>query len=205
MRVGGGTTWLTYVALLATVGCAQESTESAEPRPAAHIHPLFAEDYACQEHPDGQLPYKGDALGTDCFITRLVETGPNEAFSRAFENDGSRNEDWFGWRAEVLAPFDGVVRRVSINPVTNSPGRLGSPPASMMVFQRDDGTSVLYAHIREPTVEEGDRVTAGQPVARVGNNGFGRNPHIHIGAWLDDEPLQLRHDLVAMAKLRGTP
>ena len=189
------------LALISFAGCAPEP-----PAPApttATIHPLFAEDYACQEHYEGQLAYKGDALGTDCFVTRLVEVAPERSFAVAYVNDGLANEDWYGWRAEVLAPFDGVVTRLSLNEVTNEPGRLGSPPASMIIFERDDGLSVLYAHIREPQVAEGDRVAAGQVVARVGNNGFGRNPHIHIGAWIGDEPLQLRHDLVAMGELRG--
>ena len=88
-----------------------------------------------------------------------------------------------------------------MNPVTNSPGALGEPPASMIVFRRADGLMVLYAHISEPSVAQGDTVEAGQPVAVVGNNGFSRTPHIHVGAWREQQPLQIVWDLSAMAQV----
>jgi len=62
--------------------------------------------------------------------------------------------------------------------------------------------NVLYAHIADVRVKEGDSVKAGQPIAKVGNNGFGRAPHIHIGAFKGEMPLQIRWDLRAMAKLQ---
>jgi murein DD-endopeptidase MepM/ murein hydrolase activator NlpD len=60
---------------------------------------------------------------------------------------------------------------------------------------------VLVAHVTDVTVRVGDLVDAGAPVAKMGNNGFGRNPHIHVGAWRDETPLQIRFDLRAAANL----
>ena len=37
----------------------------------------------------------------------------------------------------------------------------------------------------------GDRVHAGQAVALVGDNGYARMPHIHIGAWRGKTPYQI--------------
>ena len=108
---------------------------------------------------------------------------------RHCENDGSRNEDWFGWGETLLAPFDGVIEEIHTNPVTNMPGTPGQGPSSYIVFVRADGTRVVYGHIDKARVEEGDTVAAGQPVAAVGNNGFGYRPHTHVGAWRDGEPL----------------
>ena len=48
------------------------------------------------------------------------------------------------------------------------------------------------------SVKEGDTVKAGDIVAKVGNNGFSRNPHIHVGAWKGNTPLQIRFDLKTM-------
>lgn len=165
------------------------------------LHPLYGSPYTCSEHWAGQLGFIGDALGTDCLITELVETEEGGAFSLTHRGDGGRNEDWFGYGAPVLAPFDGEIVRVLINPVENVPGQLGEPPASMLVFRGDDGLMVLYAHISDPLVEQGDRVTAGQVVAAVGNNGYSRTPHIHVGAWRDRQPLQIIWDLTAMAEV----
>lgn len=56
---------------------------------------------------------------------------------------------------------------------------------------------MVYAHVREIKVEEGQQVKAGEVVARVGNNGNSRSPHVHVGAWQDETPLQIQVDLYA--------
>ncbi|MEO0607550.1 MAG: M23 family metallopeptidase [Pseudomonadota bacterium] len=179
-----------------------ESSDSIE---SITLHPLFAAGFTCQNHWEGQLQFVGDALGADCLITDLVETEDVGAFSRYFKTNGTTNEDWFSWRAEVLAPVTGTVSRININPVTNEVGFLGQPPASFLIIERADGLSVLIAHVRELSVEQGAEVQAGQPIAKVGNNGFSRTPHIHIGAWAaDGTPRQIQFDLRAHGALMQT-
>lgn len=167
----------------------------------AMIHPLFKVSYSCSEHWEGQLPYPGDALGSDCIVYGGLPADGRSGFVRAFRTDGLANEDWYGWGETVLAPFDSTVEKININPVVNKPGQLGKPPASFVVFKHADGTMVLLAHVADVLVKEGDTVKGGQPFARVGNNGYGRAPHIHVGAWRGKTPLQIRFDLRAMGKL----
>ena len=194
-----GAAALAVCALFAAPAAAQDETDI----PFVLLHPIFAADYACSEHWEGQLPYLGDARGTDCLVTELVETPDGGAFSRTFTGDGLENEQWFSWGETVLAPIAGEIVRVHINPAVNQPGDLGEPPASMIAIRRADGVTVLLAHIAEPSVKQGDAVAAGQPIAVVGNNGYGRSPHIHVGAFRDKTPMQIRWDLRPMAKLRG--
>ena len=123
------------------------------------VHPPFALTYGCTEHWDGQLPHLGDALGADCTIGKLVERD-GQSWLREYQNEGLRNEDWFGWGEDVLAPCDCEVVKVRINPESNQPGILGKPPASSITFRREDGVHVLYAHISNPSVAEGDVVSA---------------------------------------------
>ena len=113
----------------------------------------------------------------------------------------ARNEDWYGWGAEVLAPLDAAVERVSVNPVTNVPGRHSGGRASVVVFRREDGARVMYGHVAQVEVQPGDLVRVGQRIARVGNNGSCWHPHIHVGAWQEETPLQIRFDLRAMGRL----
>lgn len=68
-------------------------------------------------------------------------------------------------------------------------------------YGRADGVRVLYAHVRDVVVRVGDRVRAGQRVARVGNNGPAWFPHTHVGAWRGTTPLQVRFDLRAMGSM----
>jgi hypothetical protein len=167
------------------------------------LAPLFAAPFTCMEHYAGQLAYAGDALGTDCMVTGGIEEG--RGYSKLYRTDGTANEDWYGWHAEVLAPIEGTVIGVFAKPETNVPGTMGKPPAAMIQFRRDDGVIVVYAHVTDIRVKPGDRVRAGQVVALDGNNGMARAPHIHVGAYREKtaEPLQIRWDLRAMAALQG--
>jgi hypothetical protein len=186
------------LAAIPAAACAQSRAEPAGSPTQIEVitlHRLFNQYYACGEHVEGELAYVGDALGADCLIQGGLDPNVEGGFVRAFRNDGARNEDWYGWNAEVLAPFDATVVRININPVVNQPGTLGSPPASFIVFERADGMRVLFAHVQDVRVAQGDTVTAGQVIALVGNNGYGRSPHIHVGAWKGETPYQIRWDL----------
>lgn len=179
--------------------------KAAEPAGAisqVELSPLFRQPYMCSEHFVGQIPYAGDSLGADCYPMGGVEG--DSGFMRPFRTDGATNADWYGWHVEVLSPTDGVVVGLIENQTENVPGQLGKPPAGMIQIERPDGILVTLGHVTHPGVKLHDRVVAGQPIAKVGNNGFGRAPHIHIGAYklATAEPFQIRWDLRAMATLQ---
>ncbi len=178
------------------------------------IHPPVAAPFQCSEHALGAEDHVPDALGSDCVVVRRGG-GPDRNVTSLYTGDGSRNEDWHGWREPLLAPFDGVVLIVQINPNSTVPGVRGQGRSSAILFRRgmegDPGAvQVAYVHVREVLVSEGETVRAGEPVARIGNNGSSFHPHVHIGAFRgemmseDAVPLQVRMDLEAMGRLRGT-
>ena len=179
-------------------GAGSDGTDSAQTYELdyALAKPIFSQYYTCGEHREGELPYIGDALGADCAIQKLEEVD-GRTFARAYKGDGNANDDWYGWGKDVLSPCAGEVVKVTTNAVTNEPGLLGEPPATFVVVKREDGVHFLLAHLDDLAVEVGNRVTAGQKLGVVGNNGYGRNPHVHIGAWYGDAPLQVRFDLSA--------
>lgn len=117
---------------------------------------------------------------------------------REYQNSGADNSDWYGYGAEVLAPCDCTVVTIRINPEENKPGYLGKPPASFITFERSDGTHVLLAHVKDIRIEEQEVVKSGAVVALVGNNGYSRQPHVHIGAWRGETALQIRFDQTSM-------
>jgi hypothetical protein len=51
-----------------------------------------------------------------------------------------------------------------------------------VIVEHDDGICAAYAHLRHDsvTVRAGERVTAGQQVAEVGNTGNTSEPHLHV-------------------------
>ncbi len=136
----------------------------------------------------------GDQLGRDFTVSKLTTDG----ISRTHINHGKTNEDWFGWRKPVLAPMDAKVTRVEQPDTVNTPGTMNrEAQPGLIFFKNQDSVTVIYAHAREIEVEEGQHVAAGDTVGKVGNNGNSRNPHIHVGAWKKETPLQIQVDLYA--------
>jgi len=82
----------------------------------------------------------------------------------------------------IFAVADGVVER--------------SGPASgfglWVVLRHPDGSRSVYGHINEAFVAVGDRVSAGDRIAEVGNRGQSTGPHLH---------LEIRQDSVSGIKV----
>jgi hypothetical protein len=151
------------------------------------------------------ISYAGDALGSDCVLSGGVEIDAN-GFLKLHRTDGKTNADWYGWHADVLAPLDGTVVYARHDRQANVPGVPGpSPAAGSLRFKNADGVIVVYGHVTEIAVKVGDKVKAGQVVAKLGNNGQTRAPGIHTGAYRETDavPLQIRWNLRAMAKQRA--
>ncbi|MFI7679727.1 M23 family metallopeptidase [Actinophytocola sp. NPDC049390] len=47
----------------------------------------------------------------------------------------------------------------------------------------DDGTVTVYGHMQDYSVREGERVKAGDQIARMGNRGQSTGPHLHFEVW----------------------
>jgi hypothetical protein len=184
---------------LVVAGPARGQVANNAPIRVVEIAPLFYERFACMEHVNGELTDLGDALGSDCLV--LGGLGAPNGFLRFYRTDGTTNEDWYGWHAEVHAPFNGIVIEVAASRATNTPGTPGLPPPGYIKFKRADGVVVVSAHLDDIRVHPGDRVIVGQVVALCGDNGTARNPHVHIGAYLDKQPLQIRWDLAAEGQI----
>lgn len=50
-------------------------------------------------------------------------------------------------------------------------------------IQHDDGTITVYGHMLDYSVQEGERVKAGEQIARIGNRGQSTGPHLHFEVW----------------------
>lgn len=163
------------------------------------IHPIYTHKFISIEHPKGTEEALGDRLGRDFIIISV--RNPRKPYPVAYKNNGKSNEDWYGWRQKVLSPVSGIVKDIVINEETNKPGEFGKSPASSVTIKKKNGVHVKVVHVREVSVKEGARVKAGEVLARVGNNGHSFNPHIHIGAWKGNMPLQIQVDLKKMGQM----
>jgi hypothetical protein len=89
------------------------------------------------------------------------------------------------WNLPVLAPCAGrVVRSLDGRPDMPVPEPDAKVLAGNHILLRCGRFEVLLAHLRRGSVRvrPGDAVRRGDPIARVGNSGYTRFPHLHLGA-----------------------
>ena len=191
---------LVFALAISAVSPTPTYAQGDKPIEAVELAPVFHQRFACTEHVDGELSDLGDALGSDCLV--LGGMGASKGIMRFYKTNGGFNEDWYGWHAEIHAPFDGVVIEIGSNSKTNTPGNPGHPPPGYIKFRRADGVVAVYAHLDGITVHQGDHVGVGQVVALDANNGTAKNPHVHVGAYRDETPLQIRWNLAAERRIQ---
>jgi murein DD-endopeptidase MepM/ murein hydrolase activator NlpD len=142
------------------------------------------------------LPFKGRWLvfwGGDTRELNQHHDVPNQRFAfdllavgedgKTQRGKGTRNEDYYAFGREVLAPADGTVVEVIEGVKDNRPGSMNpySAVGNCVILQhRADEVSVL-AHFKRGSiiVKPGDQVTRGQVLGQCGNSGNSSEPHLH--------------------------
>jgi hypothetical protein len=114
------------------------------------------------------------------FAFDLLGVGPD---GKTHRGDGGKNEDYYAFGREVLAPADGTVTEVIRGVRDNVPGSMNpySGVGNCVIIQhREDEVSVL-AHFQQGTINAkvGDHVKRGQVLGLCGNSGNSSEPHIH--------------------------
>ena len=102
---------------------------------------------------------------------------------RTYQGQGSRNEDYYAYGHEIVAPADGVVTDVIRGVRDNRPGSMNPYSAlGNAVFIRHAQREVsVLAHFKQGSicVKVGDRVQGGQGLGLCGNSGNSSEPHLH--------------------------
>ena len=122
------------------------------------------------------------------FALDLVGVGEGGKTQRG---DGSRNEDFYAFGRELIAPADGTIIEIIEGVRDNSPGSLNPYSAlgnCVIIQHREDEVSVL-AHLKRGStvVKVGDKVKRGQLLGKCGNSGNSSEPHLHFH--LQDSPV----------------
>jgi murein DD-endopeptidase MepM/ murein hydrolase activator NlpD len=102
----------------------------------------------------------------------------------SFRTDGRDVADYYAYGLPVRAPADGLVRSASDGEPDTALGArsLLDGCGNRVVLEVAVDEFLFLCHLMpgSVTVTEGDRVSSGQVVGRVGNSGNSTEPHLHV-------------------------
>jgi len=142
------------------------------------------------------LPFKGDYLiywgGTNVWLNYHYEyESQRYAYDIAQEKDGftykgdpAKNESYYAFGQEIVAPADGTVVSVLDTVADNEPvGVMNEkePPGNVVIIDHGGEYSYL-AHLKKGSaaVKPGDKVKRGDLIGLLGNSGNSSEPHLHF-------------------------
>jgi hypothetical protein len=142
------------------------------------------------------LPFKGRWLvfwGGDTSELNQHHDVPNQRFAfdligvgedgKTHKGDGARNEDYYAFGRELLAPADGAIIEVINGVSDNKPGSMNpySAVGNCVIIQHRENEVSVFAHFKQGSivVKAGDKVKRGQLLGQCGNSGNSSEPHLH--------------------------
>ncbi|WP_452448208.1 M23 family metallopeptidase [Nocardia jiangxiensis] len=104
----------------------------------------------------------------------------------------------FHYGIDIAAPIGSPIYAVADGTVINAGPAQGF--GLWVRIRHDDGTISVYGHMYDFSVSVGERVRAGQQIARVGNRGDSTGPHLHFeilinGQHVDPQPWLALHGI----------
>jgi murein DD-endopeptidase MepM/ murein hydrolase activator NlpD len=118
---------------------------------------------------------------------------------RLIKGDPGENEGWCTYDVPVLAVSDAVVvhardglpENVPLSEERAVPNKRDKMTGNCIVLELTDGRYAFYGHLQPNSllVQIGDRVSAGQVLARIGNSGNSDAPHLHFHVANSPAPL----------------
>jgi hypothetical protein len=108
---------------------------------------------------------------------------------RIYEGDGTKNDQFYDYGADVLAVADGTVVSIQDGKPETSPNKAMTPKTksdfggNQVFLEIAPNVFAVYAHLQPGSlhVKVGDTVKVGAPLAKLGNTGPSLGPHLHFG------------------------
>ncbi|GGD47541.1 peptidoglycan DD-metalloendopeptidase family protein [Paenibacillus nasutitermitis] len=102
----------------------------------------------------------------------------------SYKGDAKKNESYYAFGQELIAPQDGKVVHVVNDIKDNEPvGVMNAeqPLGNVVVIDHGNGEFSFLAHMKKGSavVKVGDQVSQGDPIGQCGNSGNSSEPHLH--------------------------
>ena len=103
---------------------------------------------------------------------------------KTFDGDANKNESYYAFGKQILAPCDATVVKVIRDVKDNVPGVLNPSQVSgnTVILKTKNGEFILFAHFKENTIRvmENQIVNQGDMLGLCGNSGNSSEPHLHL-------------------------
>jgi len=103
---------------------------------------------------------------------------------KSYKNSGEKNEDYYAFGKELIAPCDAEVVLVVDGVKDNTPGDLNPiyVPGNTVILKTVNNEYLFFAHFKQHSikVKQGDKVKQGQTLGQCGNSGNSSEPHLHF-------------------------
>ncbi len=100
------------------------------------------------------------------------------------KGDAKKNESYFVFGKDIMAPCDAKVVKVIKGVIDNVPGELNPKQltGNTIVLETSQKEFILFAHLKQNSilVKVGDEVKQGQVMAKCGNSGNSTEAHLHL-------------------------
>jgi murein DD-endopeptidase MepM/ murein hydrolase activator NlpD len=111
----------------------------------------------------------------------LVITNEN---GLSHKTDGIKNEDYYAFGKDIIAPCEGEVVLVVDGVKDNVPGVLNPIyiPGNTVIIKTPNNEYLFFAHFKQHSiaVKQGQKVSQGQRLGLCGNSGNSSEPHLHF-------------------------
>lgn len=101
-----------------------------------------------------------------------------------YQGDPTKNESYFVFGKEIIAPCDAMVVKVIDGVRDNIPGQVNKVDltGNTLVLETQRKEYLLFAHLKSNSIriKEGDMVKQGQVIAQCGNSGNTTQAHLHL-------------------------
>ena len=115
---------------------------------------------------------------------RALDLLIRDAQGKSCPGESKRNEEYYAYGKEVLAPSDGTVILAIDGVPDNKPGSPNNflSLGNCIMIQHSETEFSVLAHLQPGSllVKTGSAVKLGQPIARCGNSGNSTEPHLHF-------------------------
>ena len=102
----------------------------------------------------------------------------------SYTGNGTRNEDYYAFGKELIAPCDGIVEMVVDGIPDNQPGQMNPVYVSgnTVVIKTANNEYLLFGHFKQNsiTVKQGQTVKQGDLLGLCGNSGNSTEAHLHF-------------------------